>query len=282
MFLPITSELPMSLQLQQMDVVLHKATDDIISIELNTSTPSPKITYTDGMEKLRRTLEDHPQCCVIDPLNNIYPVMDRLRIQDVLLGLEDLTKEGRSIIRGAHFLKVDSFNDLNLAEKLLEAKLSFLSIVKTQVACGLSNAHSMAIVFRLENYKDLPVPLPAIIQEYVDHSSTLYKFYVLGEKVYHAVKKLTPNANVLVELSEGNQLKPLVFDSLKSLPTAEKNQFGEEAVDLELVKDAANWLRRKLNLTIFGFDVVVQDGTGDHVIVDVNNSCILGSYKKQV
>ncbi|KAK9664955.1 hypothetical protein RND81_14G079700 [Saponaria officinalis] len=277
MFLPITSELPMSLQLQQMDVVLHKATDDIVSIELNTSTPAPKITYTDGMEKLRRTLEDHPRCCVIDPLNNIYPVMDRLRIQDVLLGLEDLTKEGRSIIRGAHFLKVDSFNDLNLAEKLLEAKLSFPSIVKTQVACGLSNAHSMAIVFRLENYKDLPVPLPAIIQEYVDHSSTLFKFYVLGEKVYHAVKKSTPNANVLIELSKGNQLKPLVFDSLKSLPTAEKNQFGDESVDLELVKDAANWLRRKLDLTIFGFDVVVQDGTGDHVIVDVN---YLPSFKE--
>ncbi|KAL9237549.1 hypothetical protein vseg_012083 [Gypsophila vaccaria] len=276
MFLPITFELPMSLQLQHMDVVLHKATDDIVSIELNTSTSTPEITYTDGMEKLRRTLEDHPHCCLIDPFSNIYPVMDRLRIQDVLLGLEDLTKEGRSIIRGAHFLKVDDFSDCNLAEKLVEAKLSFPSIVKPQVACGVSNAHSMAIVFGLENYKDLPVPLPAIIQEYVDHSSTLFKFYVLGEKVYHAVKKSIPNSDVLIELSEGHQLKPLLFDSLRSLPTAERTQSGEEA-DLELVKDAAIWLRRKLDLTIFGFDVVVQDGTGDHVIVDVN---YLPSFKE--
>ncbi|XP_074307779.1 inositol 1,3,4-trisphosphate 5/6-kinase 4 isoform X2 [Silene latifolia] len=276
-FLPLTYELPMQLQLEQMDVVLHKATDDIVSIELNTSMPAPKITYTDGMDKLRRTLEDHPDCCVIDPLNNIYPVMDRLRIQDVLLGLENLTTVGHSIIRGAHFLKVDSFDDLNLGERLVEAKLSLPSIVKPQVACGVSNAHSMAIVFSLQDYKDLPVPLPAIIQEYVDHSSTLFKFYVLGEKVFHAVKKSTANSDVLMKVFQGNQLKPLVFDSLKSLPTAEKNEFKEEAIDLELVKDAASWLRRKLNLTIFGFDVVIQDGTGDHVIVDVN---YLPSFKE--
>lgn len=50
------------------------------------------------------------------------------------------------------------------------------------------------------------------LQEYVDHSSTLYKFYVLGEKVYHAVKNSTPNADTLMKLSGSKELKPLVFD----------------------------------------------------------------------
>ena len=50
------------------------------------------------------------------------------------------------------------------------------------------------------------------LQEYVDHSSTLYKFYVLGEKVFYAVKKSTPNADILMKLSESNGLKPLVID----------------------------------------------------------------------
>ena len=50
------------------------------------------------------------------------------------------------------------------------------------------------------------------LQEYVDHSSTLYKFYVLGEKVFYAVKKSTPNADILMKLSESNGLKPLVLD----------------------------------------------------------------------
>ena len=50
------------------------------------------------------------------------------------------------------------------------------------------------------------------MQEYVDHSSTLYKFYVLGKKVFYAVKKSMPNADSLIKLSETNGLKPLLFD----------------------------------------------------------------------
>lgn len=50
-----------------------------------------------------------------------------------------------------------------------------------------------------------------VVQEYVDHSSTLYKFYILGEKVFCAVKKSTPNIDALMKLS-GSECKPLVFD----------------------------------------------------------------------
>lgn len=50
------------------------------------------------------------------------------------------------------------------------------------------------------------------LQEYVDHSSTLYKFYVLGEKIFYAVKKSTPNINALINLHQG--VGPLVFDRL--------------------------------------------------------------------
>ncbi|CAI9773932.1 unnamed protein product [Fraxinus pennsylvanica] len=58
--------------------------------------------------------------------------------------------------------------------------------------------------------------------------------------------------------------------SLKSLPIAKENpQSCDQHID-GLVTDAADWLRRILGLFIFGFDVVVQEGTGDHVIVDVN------------
>ncbi|KAB1218185.1 Inositol-tetrakisphosphate 1-kinase 4 [Morella rubra] len=309
MFLPLTFELPLSHQLREVDIVLHKATDEIISIDLSSSIIfSDRITYTKGMQELQRYIEHQPDCCVIDPFDNIYPVVDRLKIQEILLGLKDLDAEGHCKIRGPHFLKVDSFNDHDLVQRLSEAKLSLPSIVKPQVACGVANAHNMrkslpsivkpqvacgvanahnmAIVFRNEDFKDLSVPLPAVVQEYVDHSSTLYKFYVLGEKVFHAVKKSIPSAEMLMTLSGSNGLKPLVFDSLKSLPTASEDQHcgGSEcskainhSIDLELVTNAANGLMRTLDLTIFGFDVVIQEGTGDHVIVDIN---YLPSFKE--
>lgn len=55
--------------------------------------------------------------------------------------------------------------------------------------------------------------------------------------------------------------------SLKSLPTGQKEQQSgdvsyqeakEHQLDLALVTDAAKWLSKMLNLTIFGFDVVVS------------------------
>lgn len=53
-------------------------------------------------------------------------------------------------------------------------------------------------------------------------------------------------------------LFPLLF-SLKSLPVAKEGlSVNSHQIDLELVNEAAYWLRRTLDLTIFGFDVVVS------------------------
>ncbi|GAY50616.1 hypothetical protein CUMW_128060 [Citrus unshiu] len=245
-FLPLTFEIPLSSQLQNVDVVLHKATDEIISIELsNASVSSNRITYTKGMQELQRFMEDHSDFLAIDPLSNIYPVLDRLKIQLILLRLQEQKAKGRHAIRGAHFVK--------------------------------------AIVFGTEDFKDLNVPLPAVVQEYVNHSSTLFKFYVLGDNIFHAVKKSTPNSGILMKSYERNGLRPILFDSLKSLPIDTENQNSGDSIsckvdlDLELIKDAAKWLAKTLDLTIFGFDVVIQEGTGDHVIVDLN---YLPSFKE--
>lgn len=55
MFLPLTFELPISKQLEEVDVILHKATDEIVSIELNSSSESSyQIGYTKGMQELQR------------------------------------------------------------------------------------------------------------------------------------------------------------------------------------------------------------------------------------
>ncbi|CAE6048324.1 unnamed protein product [Arabidopsis arenosa] len=277
-FLPLMFEFPLASQLKHADIIFHKATDEILSIELNCSDPKSSIavTFSTGMEELKKYMEDQNDCAVVDPIQKIYSVLDRLKMQHILLGLEDLTAAGRKI-RGACFLKIDSYDEPDLAQNLSKAGLSLPSIVKPQVACGVADAHSMAIVFRVEDFKDLNTPVPAIIQEYVDHSSRIFKFYVLGEKIFHAVKKSIPSSSSLRKTAEQNGLKPILFDSLKSLPVGSVNQNPVNEIDLELVTKAATWLRKKLDLTIFGFDVVIQEGTGDHVIVDLN---YLPSFKE--
>ncbi|KAI3962192.1 hypothetical protein MKX01_030742 [Papaver californicum] len=285
MFIPLTFDLPLEPQVHEVDVVFHKATDEITNIELTGSSEYFNgISFSKGMQELKMYFEDHPDCCVIDPLDKIYPVVDRLMIQKILARLEELKTSGDCRIRAPHFLKVDSFDEPNMMERLSEAGLLLPSIVKPQVACGVADAHNMAIVFRTDDFLDLAVPLPAVIQEYVDHSAVLFKFYVLGDRVFHAVKNSTPNSDVFLSSFEKDGLKPLSFNSLKSLPTA-KGQIeasglssaDSTSLDLELVTGAAHWLRKKLDLTIFGFDVVIQEGTRDHVIVDVN---YLPSFKE--
>ncbi|URD77642.1 Inositol 1, 3, 4-trisphosphate 5/6-kinase [Musa troglodytarum] len=129
--------------------------------------------------------------------------------------------------------KIDNFHEPNLRDQLSEANLSFPIIVKPQIACGVGDAHSMALVFKFEDFKEICVPLPAILQ---------------------------------------------------SLPVATDDQFSVgrlqadiQSLDVDLVKSAANWLKTELDLTIFGFDVVIQEDTGDHVIVDLN---YLPSFKE--
>lgn len=54
-FMPITFALPIASQLQEVDLVLHKATDEIISIELSRSSEfCNKITFSEGMQEIRR------------------------------------------------------------------------------------------------------------------------------------------------------------------------------------------------------------------------------------
>ena len=68
-------------------------------------------------------------------------------------------------------------------EQLKAANMELPVIVKPAAACGVAAAHSMAIVLRPSGFADLRVPLPAVVQEYVDHGAQLHKVYMLGPQV---------------------------------------------------------------------------------------------------
>lgn len=112
-------------------------------------------------------------------------------------------------------------------------------------------------MFKKEGYENLQVPLPAVIQvslvtnsivlkaisysthyvgellksilinervltllgmqEYVDHGSCVYKFYIIGDKVMHSCRRSMPNAASMA-VSDGSSggLSALVFDRCHS------------------------------------------------------------------
>lgn len=54
-FVPLSFELPLSSQLQEVDMVLHKITDEIVKIDPNSSFDFPKgISFSAGMSEIIR------------------------------------------------------------------------------------------------------------------------------------------------------------------------------------------------------------------------------------
>uniref|UniRef100_A0A453LCM3 Uncharacterized protein n=1 Tax=Aegilops tauschii subsp. strangulata TaxID=200361 RepID=A0A453LCM3_AEGTS len=143
-FVPLSFELHLASQLQEVDIILHKMTDEIISIDPNCSISFPRgISFSAGMSEVIRFMEEYPDFCIIDPFKNISPLLDRLQIQEILVRLQELGSEGRPKLRAPHSLKVINFSGSELQKQLAEANLSFPLIVKPQVACGVADAHNM-------------------------------------------------------------------------------------------------------------------------------------------
>ena len=51
------------------------------------------------------------------------------------------------------------------------------------------------------------------MQEYVDHGSCVYKFYIIGDKVMHSCQRSMPNAaSIAVSDGSSGDVSALVFD----------------------------------------------------------------------
>jgi hypothetical protein len=51
------------------------------------------------------------------------------------------------------------------------------------------------------------------MQEYIDHGSCVYKFYIIGDKVMHSCRRSMPNAaSMAVSAGSSESAPALVFD----------------------------------------------------------------------
>jgi hypothetical protein len=116
------------------------------------------------------------------------------------------------------------------------------------------------------------------LQEFVNHSSRLFKGYVLGDIINVAERRSLPN------LVAGTA-QHVHFNTQESYPTSkdfhpqdDDSAPKDEAVGgrtqeeiFAAVRAIGGRLREELKLTLFGFDVIVaDDGTQDLYVIDVN------------
>lgn len=125
----------------------------------------------------------------------------------------------------------------------------------------------MSLVFNEEGLQDIRTP--CIVQSFINHGARLYKLFVLGSKFYvverPSIKNFQPgDIHSTIHFDAHDISKP---DSSCSL-----NVMDEYFIkpSLLLFESIVSEFRTKLNLSFFGIDVIVENNTGRHAIIDMN------------
>ena len=117
-----------------------------------------------------------------------------------------------------------------------------------------------------------------LLQEFINHSSHLFKGYVLGDMISVAERRSLPN----LVAGDAQQVH---FNTQEEYPTTEDFHSHSNDSDTQnetvgkwtqeetfaAVRKIGERLREELKLTLFGFDVIVaDDGSRDLYVIDVN------------
>uniref|UniRef100_A0A8C0V882 inositol-1,3,4-trisphosphate 5/6-kinase n=1 Tax=Cyanistes caeruleus TaxID=156563 RepID=A0A8C0V882_CYACU len=148
--------------------------------------------------------------------------------------------------------------------------LAFPFICKTRVAHG-TNSHEMAIIFNQEGLK--AVRPPCVIQSFINHNAVLYKVFVVGES-YTVVKRPS-----LKNFSAGVSDRESIFfnshnvskpESSSVLTALDKIEGVFERPNDDVIREISKALRQALGVSLFGIDIIINNQTGQHAVIDIN------------
>ena len=141
----------------------------------------------------------------------------------------------------------------------------------------------MSVLFSEECLSDDSLEKPYLLQEFSNHGGLLYKVFVVGKKFNicerPSIKNLYPNTT--------QPAKTIHFDSFRvsktgqayiedlhaSDPNKRKWRNCDQLADMldrEVVEEIISRIQSKTGLLLFGFDVLVEEGTGDYALIDIN------------
>ncbi|CAH3024391.1 unnamed protein product [Porites evermanni] len=229
----------------------------------------------DAMKTLKRLeiyIKDHPEVIVIDPMESVSKLFDRTTSYRIMKECEILEEGVRVFI--PNFVQIDAMDHKENLRKIENAGVSYPMVCKTVIGHGSESCHEMSVIFNEEGLKDL-MP-PCVVQQFVNHNAVLFKVFVAGNKHYIVKRPSIKN----FYSTDAKDRKTIFFSSHDvSKPDSgsylsELDEYDSEpnvsAPDESLVLKLVRKLRPKLNLTMFGVDIIVEKGTGHHVVIDIN------------
>lgn len=245
--------------------IVHKMTDIILAAENGDAFKQTQIADLLAWER-SNTLS-----FLIDPLEKVKKLLHRGNVCDIVRECHVKDTDGRSA-EGPPFVVLNA-DTVDKAAVLAAAGVRYPVLVKPMVAHGSREAHTIRIVFNDEGLENITLP-SYLVQHFVNHNAVLYKVFVIGNK-HFTVKR--PSIRDM-ELTAAPAQQSIIFDSgLVSKATSVSPLNIEGAVSAvtavpneELLCSLLNEMRNRLSLSLFGVDVVIENGSEDLYVVDVN------------
>ncbi|XP_067239979.1 inositol-tetrakisphosphate 1-kinase isoform X1 [Chanodichthys erythropterus] len=244
------------------DVIIHKLTDHIVDADQNVT---ESMLLVQGVQDY---IDAHPETVILDPLPAIRTLLDRCKSYKLIHKLEDCMQDDR--ICSPPFMVLKSECGTETLEQLHKHGITFPFICKTQVAHGI-NSHEMAIIFSEEDLKDIKPP--CVLQSFINHNAVLYKVFVVGE-AYSVVQRPSirnfpsgPTDRRAISFNSHHVSKPESSSHL----TFRDNMEGQYwAPNNDVIQKISRRLRQALGISLFGIDIIINNQTGQHAVIDIN------------
>ncbi|XP_074145758.1 inositol-tetrakisphosphate 1-kinase [Sminthopsis crassicaudata] len=245
-----------------LDVIIHKLTDVILEADQNDS------QSLELVHRFQEYIDAHPETIILDPLPAIRTLLDRSKSYELIRKIEAYMKDER--ICSPPFMELTSLCGEDTMQLLEKNGLAFPFICKTRVAHG-TNSHEMAIIFNQEGLS--AIKPPCVIQNFINHNAVLYKVFVVGES-YTVVQRPS-----LKNFSAGMSDRESIFfnshnvskpESSSVLTALDKIEGVFEKPSDEVIREISKALRQALGVSLFGIDIIINNQTGQHAVIDVN------------
>ncbi|XP_033843895.1 inositol-tetrakisphosphate 1-kinase [Periophthalmus magnuspinnatus] len=245
-----------------LDVIIHKLTDLILEADQNDSQAMLLV------QRVQDYIDAHPKTIVLDPLPAIRTLLDRCKSYQLVHRIESSMQDDR--ICSPPFMVLNSECSADVLEQIRKQGLTFPFICKTRVAHG-TNSHEMAIIFSEEDLKD--VKPPCVIQSFINHNAVLYKVFVVGDS--HTVVERPslknfpsgPADRKAIFFNSHNVSKP---ESSSDLTSRDNVEGVSQPPNNEVIRELCRSLRQALGVSLFGIDVIINNQTGQHAVIDIN------------
>ncbi|KAM4541922.1 inositol-tetrakisphosphate 1-kinase-like [Odontesthes bonariensis] len=245
-----------------LDVIIHKLTDLILEADQNDSQAVLLV------QRVQDYIDAHPETIVLDPLPAIRTLLDRCKSYQLIHRIESCMQDER--ICSPPFMVLNTECSPDVLEQIKRQGLTFPFVCKTRVAHG-TNSHEMAIIFSEEDLHD--VKPPCVIQSFINHNAVLYKVFVVGDS-YTVVERPSlknfpagPADRKAIFFNSHNVSKP---ESSSDLTSREHVEGVSQPPNDDVIRELSRSLRQTLGVSLFGIDVIINNQTGQHAVIDIN------------